>query len=111
MRNVFFSRFWSFFSIFVPKKETSLKKCIEQDVRKYLKKRNKLPTMTKVHFVQCLCCFICFCFFQILNTLPLFYKNVALLDEKNVGILMAFNGIIGFTLRWLWCILQKRNSH
>ncbi|MDN3710174.1 hypothetical protein QW060_25195 [Myroides ceti] len=52
-----------------------------------------------------------FCFFQILNTLPLFYKNVALLDEKNVGILMAFNGIIVFTLRWLWCILQKRNSH
>lgn len=39
-----------------------------------------------------------FCFFQILNTLPLFYKNVALLDEKNVGILMAFNGIIVFTL-------------
>ncbi|HUH25337.1 MAG TPA: MFS transporter, partial [Flavobacterium sp.] len=39
-----------------------------------------------------------FCFFQILNTLPLFYKNVALMDEKEVGLLMAFNGIVVFLL-------------
>jgi len=39
-----------------------------------------------------------FCFFQILNTLPLFYKNVALMNEKEVGLLMAFNGIVVFIL-------------
>lgn len=38
------------------------------------------------------------CFFQILNTLPLFYKNVAMMSEKNVGVLMAFNGMIVFLL-------------
>ena len=39
-----------------------------------------------------------YCFFQILNTLPLFYKNVALMNEKEVGLLMAFNGIVVFVL-------------
>ena len=37
-------------------------------------------------------------FFQILNTLPLFYKNVALMSENSVGILMGFNGIVVFLL-------------
>lgn len=37
-----------------------------------------------------------FGFFQILNTLPLFYKTEAMLDEKAVGLLMAFNGFIVF---------------
>lgn len=35
-------------------------------------------------------------FFQILNTLPLFYKNVAMMSEKNVGMLMGFNGLMVF---------------
>ncbi|WKW45418.1 MFS transporter [Myroides sp. JBRI-B21084] len=39
-----------------------------------------------------------FCFFQILNTLPLFYKNVAMMTEKEVGLLMGFNGIVVFVL-------------
>lgn len=39
-----------------------------------------------------------FCFFQILNTLPLFYKNVAMMSEKEVGLLMGFNGIVVFIL-------------
>lgn len=39
-----------------------------------------------------------FCFFQILNTLPLFYKSVALMKESEVGLLMAFNGIVVFIL-------------
>ena len=32
-------------------------------------------------------------FFQFFTSLPLFYKNVYLLDEKHIGWLMAFNGI------------------
>lgn len=39
-----------------------------------------------------------FCFFQILNTLPIFYKNVALLKENQIGVLMGFNGLIVFSL-------------
>lgn len=39
-----------------------------------------------------------FCFFQLLNTLPLFYKNVALLKENQIGLLMAFNGLMVFSL-------------
>lgn len=39
-----------------------------------------------------------FCFFQILNTLPLFYKDIARMTEKEIGFLMAFNGIVVFVL-------------
>lgn len=39
-----------------------------------------------------------FCFFQILNTLPLFYKDIARMTEKEIGLLMAFNGIVVFVL-------------
>ena len=39
-----------------------------------------------------------FCFFQILNTLPLFYKEIAKMTEKEIGLLMAFNGIVVFVL-------------
>lgn len=39
-----------------------------------------------------------YCFFQILNTLPLFYKNIALMSEKEVGLLMGFNGMVVFIL-------------
>lgn len=39
-----------------------------------------------------------YCFFQILNTLPLFYKKIALMNEQEVGLLMAFNGIVVFVL-------------
>ena len=39
-----------------------------------------------------------FCFFQILNTLPLFYKTTALMSENKIGFLMAFNGMVVFVL-------------
>lgn len=37
-----------------------------------------------------------FCFFQILNTFPLFYQEVAKMSESDIGLLMAFNGIVVF---------------
>lgn len=42
-----------------------------------------------------------FCFFQLLNTLPLFYKTEALLSEQRVGLLMAFNGFVVFLLEMI----------
>lgn len=37
-------------------------------------------------------------FFQILNTLPIFYKTIAKMNEQSVGVLMGFNGVVVFLL-------------
>lgn len=42
-----------------------------------------------------------FCFFQILNTLPLFYKNEVGLNETQVGFIIAFSGIVVFLLEMI----------
>lgn len=55
-------------------------------------------TDVKFLFFSAFIAIYAFCFFQILNTLPLFYKNIALMSEKEVGLLMAFNGIVVFLL-------------
>src|SRR5690606_42090775 len=39
-----------------------------------------------------------FCLFQILNTLHLFYKDIARMTEKELDFLMAFNLIVVFVL-------------
>lgn len=36
------------------------------------------------------------CFYQLFSSLPIFYKQVHLLNEKNIGYLIAFSGIIVF---------------
>ena len=49
-----------------------------------------------------------FCFFQLLNTLPLFYKSEAGLNEQQVGLLMAFNGFVVFLLEMIVVHLAER---
>lgn len=44
--------------------------------------------------------FYAFCFFQILNLLPLFYKEVGL-SEQEIGLLIAFSGVIVFLLEMI----------
>lgn len=41
-----------------------------------------------------LCSLYAICFFQLLNTLPLFYQKIHLLNEKQIGYILAFSGII-----------------
>lgn len=41
-----------------------------------------------------LCCLYAICFFQILSTLPLFYQEDYGLNEKQIGIILAFNGLV-----------------
>ncbi len=38
------------------------------------------------------------CFFQLFSTLPLYYREVYLLTEKSIGIILAFSGIVIFCL-------------
>lgn len=48
-----------------------------------------------------LCCFYNVCFFQLLSTLPLYYKEKCLLDNVHVGLLLGFNGLVVFCLEML----------
>ena len=58
-------------------------------------------------------CFLCslygICFFQLLSTLPLYYKQVYSLEDSGVGIILAFNGAVVFLLEMVLVhIAEKR---
>lgn len=41
------------------------------------------------------------CFFQLLSTLPLYYREVYHLSEKGIGVILAYSGVVVFTLEML----------
>lgn len=55
-----------------------------------------------------LCCLYGICFFQLLGTLPLFYKQEFLLKDSGVGLILAFNGIVVFLLEMLLVHLAEK---
>lgn len=58
-----------------------------------------------------LCALYCICFFQILSTLPLYYKEFFLLKDSGVGMILAFNGLVVFTLEMLLVQLAERKMN
>ncbi|WP_177733173.1 MFS transporter [Flavobacterium inviolabile] len=48
------------------------------------------------------------CFFQLLSTLPLFYKEVHKLTEADIGILLAYSGFVVFALEMLLVHIAER---
>lgn len=55
-----------------------------------------------------LCSLYSICFFQILNTLPLFYREVHHLNEWNIGLILAFSGLVVFSLEMLLVHIAQR---
>lgn len=45
-----------------------------------------------------LCSLYCICFFQLLSTLPLFYKQYHHLSEWSIGLILAYSGMVVFSL-------------
>ena len=86
-----------FIIYFKNRKGNTPEKVIANKAEKILKTKSAYADQ-KFIFFSFFIAIYAFCFFQILNTLPLFYKNVALMNEKEVGLLMAFNGIVVFIL-------------
>lgn len=58
-----------------------------------------------------LCALYCICFFQILSTLPLYYKEFFLLKDSGVGMILAFNGLVVFALEMLLVQLSERRMN
>src|SRR5690606_9577080 len=55
------------------------------------------PYRDKPFLIFCVLCSIYgICFFQLLNTLPLYYKQVHHISDSGVGIILAFNGLVVF---------------
>ncbi|WP_316810781.1 MFS transporter [Pedobacter heparinus] len=56
-----------------------------------------------------LSCVFAVCFFQLLSTLPLYYRTVYQLSEADIGIILAFSGMVVFLLEMLLVhIAEKR---
>lgn len=55
-----------------------------------------------------LSCLYGICFFQLLNTLPLFYREVHRLAETQIGLILAFNGAVVFLLEMFLVHLAER---
>ena len=56
-----------------------------------------------------LSCLFAICFFQLLSTLPLYYRTIYKLTEANIGIILAFSGMVVFLLEMLLVhIAEKR---
>ncbi|MEO5500744.1 MAG: MFS transporter, partial [Ginsengibacter sp.] len=55
------------------------------------------------------CCLYGISFFQLLSTLPLFYRKVHHLSEANIGLVLASNGITVFLLEMLIVQMAERS--
>ena len=55
-----------------------------------------------------LCSFYGICFFQLLSTLPLFYREVHQLSEWSIGLILAFSGLVVFSLEMLLIHIAQR---
>lgn len=62
------------------------------------------------HFMifSLLCCLYSIAFFQLLSTLPLFYREVHLLNEWDIGLLLAYSGLVVFSLEMFIVHLAER---
>lgn len=50
------------------------------------------------------------CFFQLLSSLPLYYKEVYHLNEKSIGVILAYSGVVVFSLEMLIVHLAERRT-
>ncbi|WP_097130758.1 MFS transporter [Pedobacter xixiisoli] len=50
------------------------------------------------------------CFFQLLSTLPLYYREVYQLSEKNIGVILAYSGVVVFSLEMLIVHIAERRT-
>lgn len=87
---------------FIAQKET----VVVEDV-KPAKERSPYRDMRFVAFCL-LCSVFSICFFQLLNTLPLFYKDAVKLDQGMIGILLGYSGIVVVLFEMLLVHIAER---
>lgn len=90
--------------------ENLLKKARENKAQSEFIGIAKSPYRDRPFLIFCfLCALYGICFFQLLSTLPLYYKQVYMLEDSSVGIILAFNGFVVFILEmFLVHIAEKK---
>ncbi|WP_333661033.1 MFS transporter [Chishuiella changwenlii] len=82
-----------FFVFFNGRKERNTGNTEELELDKTVKERNAYTDVPFLVF-NLFCILFSIAFFQILNTLPLFYKDVVKLTQSEIGLLMGFSGFL-----------------
>ncbi|MCP1252740.1 MULTISPECIES: MFS transporter [Elizabethkingia] len=78
------------------------KKMKEKPIVKEATEKERSPYRDSPFLVYCLLCAIfSVCFFQFFNTIPIFYKEVAHLDQKSIGYILGYSGFIIVVLEML----------
>lgn len=84
----------------------------EETVIEQKLEKERSPYLDSPFIVFCLLCAVfSICFFQLMNTLPLFYKDGLGLNQSKIGLLMAANGFVVVIFEMLLVhIAEKRFS-
>lgn len=91
----------------LPVNKAHASKTQSRDVKKI--KSGISPWKDKPFLIFCLFnCFYSICFFQLLSTLPLFYRSIHHLSEANIGLILASNGLVVFLLEMLLVQIAER---
>ena len=93
----------AFIKFFYNRKERNEVDTVESEevtTNKPVKERNAYTDWQFLLFTV-FCSTFCIAFFQILNTLPLFYKEVVKLDQTEIGLLIGFSGFCVFLFEML----------
>ena len=83
-----------FFTFFKGRKERNTAPIEENLPKEEVVKERNAYTDVKFLLFNLVCVFFSMAFFQILNTVPLFYKDVIHLSQTEIGLLMGFSGIL-----------------
>lgn len=83
---VFIAFFWN-------KKGNALPISKKKETDSLVKDPSPYKDLPFIGFSIC-CCLFSVCFFQIMSTLPLFYKDVHHMTEPQMGVIMGFSGFI-----------------
>ena len=98
--------FYSYFKNIQPNK---LKKEGHTEVKIKQEKKGISPWKDRPFLIfSFLCCLYSVCFFQFLSTLPIFYREIHRLSEANIGLTLAFNGMVVFLLEMLLVQIAER---
>ncbi|SPW34628.1 Multidrug resistance protein MdtH [Elizabethkingia miricola] len=96
MAGIFYVRF------FRKRHKIYQKKMKEKPIVKETLEKERSPYRDSPFLVYCLLCAIfSVCFFQFFNTIPIFYKEVAHLDQKSIGYILGYSGFIIVVLEML----------
>ena len=97
------------FYFYFRNKKGSVRKTDTEEIKGFNRESGISPWKDSKFLVfSFLCSLYGICFFQLLSTLPLFYREVHHLSEWNIGLILAFSGFVVFSLEMLLIHIAQR---